>query len=373
LRVIISGGGTGGHIYPAVTIAKTLQEISKPEAILFVGTKQGLEADIVPKEGFSLETIDVAGFERRISLNTVKNVFRTMGSLWQAKKIITAFNPDVVVGTGGYVCGPVLLVASLLGIPTIIQEQNVIPGVTNRILARFVKMIATGYKEAEAHFPANAHILYTGNPIRPEVMLASREEGLAALGLKPDKFTLLVAGGSRGARSINNAMTEVCKSFSGDPAIQILHVTGQTEYNNIVGNYKQEGIGVSNSGNIIIKPYLYNMPQALAAADLVVFRAGAVGLAEITARGIPAILVPYPYAAENHQEFNARVLEREGAAVVIRDAELTGTKLVETIRQILSDPGKFTIMAQASQRRGRPDAALAIANAIISLVEKNAN
>lgn len=370
MRVIISGGGTGGHIYPAVTIARTLDQIAQPEAILFVGTRQGLEADIVPKEGYPIRMIDVAGFERKLTWSNFKNLFRTVGSLLQARRIIADFKPNLVIGTGGYVCGPVLLAASIMGIPTLIQEQNVIPGITNRILARFVKTVAVGYAEAKQYFPAAANVVYTGNPIRPDIMSASREEGLAALGLRPDRITLLTAGGSRGARSINNAMAEVHRRFSGNDNIQILHITGQSEYNNIVGNYQQCGIDVSNSGNIIIKPYLYNMPQALAAADLAVFRAGAIGLAELTARGIPSILIPYPYAAENHQEHNARVLEKEGAAIVFRDAELTGRLLADTIQAIISEPLRLKQMADASLRLGRPGAAHAIGNVAISLLDK---
>ena len=372
MRVIISGGGTGGHIYPAVTIAKALIEIAQPEALLFVGTRHGLEADIIPKEGYPLQMIEVAGFERKLTWDNFKNLFRVAGSLFQAKKIIADFKPDLVIGTGGYVCGPVLFVASIMGIPALIQEQNVIPGVTNRILARFVKTVAVGYKEAKTHFSASANVVYTGNPIRPDIVSASREEGLAALGLRPDRITVLTAGGSRGARSINSAMLEVHRRFSGSDNIQILHVTGQSEYNNIVGNYKQCGIDISNNGNIIIKPYLYNMPQALAAADLAVFRAGAIGLAELTARGVPSILIPYPYAAENHQEYNARVLEKEGAAIVIRDSELTGQLLADTIHNIISESGKLKQMAESSLQLGCPDAAYAIANAALLLLDKRA-
>lgn len=372
MRIIISGGGTGGHIYPAITIAKTLNEIAQPEAILFVGARQGLESDIIPKEGYPIKMINVAGFERQLTWRNIKNLFRTAGSLLEARKIIASFKPDLVIGTGGYVCGPVLLVASFLGIPTIIQEQNVIPGITNRILSRFVKIVAVGYKEAAAYFPSSSKIMVSGNPVRQDIISASREEGIAALGLRPDRITLLIAGGSLGARSINNAMAEVYRRFSENDSIQILHVTGQSEYNNIVGNYKQMGIDVSNTGNIMIKPYLYNMPQALAAADLAVFRAGAIGLAELTAKGIPSILIPYPYAAENHQEHNARVLEKEGAAVVIRDSELTGNILADTIERIIAEPEKLQQMAAASQRLGRPDAALEIAKAAISLLDKNA-
>lgn len=369
MRMIISGGGTGGHIYPAITIAREIAKLAEHCEILFVGTRQGLEADIIPKEGFDFTTIEVRGLERKLSWKNVQTLFNTVGGVWKSIQIVKAFKPDVVIGTGGYVCGPVLLAASLLKIPSMIQEQNVIPGITNKILARFVDKIAIGYKEAQAYFTEYKpeQIIFTGNPIRPEVMSATREEGQAALRLSPDKLTLLVVGGSRGARSINNAMLGVHKHFSGHERIQILHVTGQNEYNSIVGNSKQTGIELSSDGNIIINPYLYNMPLALAAADLAIFRAGAVGLAELTARGIPAILVPYPYAAENHQEFNAKALEKRGAACVIADKELSSSILIDTIERLLDNPEALSDMAKKSRELGRPQAAETIARLALSL------
>lgn len=366
MRLIISGGGTGGHIYPALTIARAISSMEKSE-ILFVGTSEGLEADIIPKEGFAFDTIDVRGLERKLSFRNIVTVFKTAASLWQARRILGRFKPDIVIGTGGYVCGPVLLAASLMGIPTLIQEQNVIPGITNKLLGRFVDKIAVGYGDAAKYFANPEKIIETGNPIRQEVLLASKEQGQDALKLDEGKITILVAGGSRGARSINNAMLEVHHYFSGNKNVQILHVTGQSEYNSIVDNFRQIGIELGKAGNIIIKPYLYNMPQALAAADIAIFRAGAIGLAELTARGIPSILIPYPHAAENHQEFNARVLERQGAAVVIRDAELTGKKLIEELNKLLDNQDKMRSMAAASKSLGRPEAADRIAHLALTL------
>jgi UDP-N-acetylglucosamine--N-acetylmuramyl-(pentapeptide) pyrophosphoryl-undecaprenol N-acetylglucosamine transferase len=367
MRVIISGGGTGGHIYPALTIARAINEI-EPSEILFVGTRQGLEADIVPKEGFPFANVDAGGIERRLTLGNLRNLLKAFAGLFESFAVLRRFRPDVVIGTGGYVCGPVLLTASLLGIPAIIQEQNVIPGVTNRILARFVGKIAVGYGEAAKNFGAGKDkVVVTGNPVRPDVLTATREEGLTALGLAPDRLTILVAGGSRGARSINTAMADVHARFAGRPGIQILHATGSGEYNNIVGLLAQRGIDIAKTGNITIVPYLYNMPQALAAADLAVFRAGAIGLAELTARGIPAVLIPYPYASENHQEFNARVLEAQGAALVIRDADLTGPRLADTLETLLGDADKLAAMARASKQLGRPEAAAEIARLAIGL------
>jgi UDP-N-acetylglucosamine--N-acetylmuramyl-(pentapeptide) pyrophosphoryl-undecaprenol N-acetylglucosamine transferase len=369
MRIIISGGGTGGHIYPAITIIKALQEKVKHCEVLFIGTHGGLEADIIPKEGFEIEFINVSGFERRLTVKNIQTIIKTMGSVWQSQKIIRNFKPDIVIGTGGYVCGPVLLAASLLSIPTMIQEQNVIPGITNKILSRFVDKIALGFAEAGRYFPNQSKIFFSGNPIRQEVMSATRSESMAALGLDPAKRTILISGGSRGARSINQAMLEVHQFFRGSKKIQLLHVTGQSEYNGIVGKFNQCGIDITTAGNIIIKPYLYNMPQALAVADLAVFRAGALGLAELTARGIPSILVPYPYAAENHQEFNAKAMEEQGAAILIRDMELNSDVLIEKISELINDPQKLDDMAVASKKIGRPKAAEGIAQMALSLIK----
>jgi len=367
MRIILSGGGTGGHIYPALTIIRAIEKAVKSCDVLFVGTQKGLEADIIPKEGYDFTTIDVRGFERSFTFQNLATIFKTVGSVWESQSIIRNFKPDVVIGTGGYVCGPVLLAASILGIPTLVQEQNVIPGVTNKILSRFVKKIALGYDDAAKHFSNQDKVIYTGNPIRSDVMSASREEGIQALGLDFNKKTILISGGSRGARSINQAMIHVHQFFAGRKDVQLLHVTGKNEYNGIVGNLQQRGIDFASAGNISIKPYLYDMPYALAAADLAIFRAGAIGLAELTARGIPSILIPYPYAAENHQEFNALVMKNNGAAEVILDKELSGEKLLTAVNSLIDDNSRLSSMALASKKLGRPQAADEIAQIVIGL------
>lgn len=368
MKVLVAGGGTGGHIYPAVTIARELQAQRPDCQILFVGTAQGLEADIIPKEGFPFTTIDVQGFQRKFSWDTFKTIGRLMKSLAQCRRILRDFKPDVVIGTGGYVCGPIVFMASLWGIPTAIQEQNVIPGVTNRLLARVVKLVLVGYMDAARYFPRGAKIVATGNPVRPDIIDADRKGGISALGLHPGKRTILVAGGSRGARAINEAMLQVYRDFAKNNDIQILHATGSGEFEELQAKVRQLGIDWQCNGNIILKPYLYNMADAMAAADLIVYRAGAIGLAEIAVRGLPAVLVPYPYAAENHQEHNARLVEKKGAAVVITDKELTGERLSTTLRQLLSQPGILAGMAEASCDLARPQATQEIVREILALL-----
>ena len=286
----------------------------------------------------------------------------------KAMSIVRRFKPDVAVGTGGYVCGPILLASSLLGIPTLIQEQNVMPGVTNRLLSRFVSCIAMGTKEAAEHFPKGKRVC-TGNPIREEVIKARSEDGKKMFGLDPKAKTVLVSGGSRGARSINRAMIGVLAHYAGKNGVQILHVTGKAGYDETMENLQAAGVDLSASKNLFVEPYLYNMPQALACADVAVFRAGAIGIAELTARGVPSVLVPYPFAAANHQEMNARAIAAAGAARMILDRELTAERLLSVLAELLSEDAKLKRMAKAAKKLGRPKAADEIANRVIRLAK----
>lgn len=370
MRIIVSGGGTGGHIYPALTIVRAIQKKIPDAEFLYVGTKDGLEADIVPKEGIAFETVNIQGFKRSLTPENLVRGAQAFGGVMKAMGIVRRFKPDVAVGTGGYVCGPILLASSLLGIPTLIQEQNVMPGVTNRLLARFVSCIAMGTKEAAAHFPKGKRV-FTGNPIREEVMRARSEDGKKIFGLDPAAKTVLVSGGSRGARSINRAMIGVLAHYAGRDGVQILHVTGKAGYDDTMERLKEAGVDLSAAGNLFVEPYLYNMPQALACADVAVFRAGAIGIAELTARGVPSILVPYPFAAANHQEMNARAIATAGAARMILDKELTAERLLSVLAELLSEDAKLRRMAKAAKKLGRPKAADEIASRVIRLARNN--
>lgn len=369
MNIIVSGGGTGGHIYPAITIIRTIQERVPDARFLYVGTTRGLEADIIPKEGLPFATIDLQGFKRSLSPENFLRAGRAMMAVIKAGKLVSDFQPDVVIGTGGYVCGPILMAASLKGVPTLIQEQNVVPGVTNKILAKFVTKIACGTEGAVKHFPAGKTV-FTGNPIRSEVMTAERAAGAAAFGFDPAKKTVLISGGSRGARAINRAMVDVLAAASRDDSVQYLHVTGRNEYDDILGRLEAAGVDLVGAKHIQVCPYLYNMPQAMALADIAVFRAGATGLAELTARGIPSILIPYPYAAENHQEHNARALAEHGAARMILNKDLTSEILKRELDELLADDGKLAAMAAKAREMGRPEAAATIADMAINLVRK---
>lgn len=362
MKIIVSGGGTGGHIYPALTLIDAIKAKRSDAEFLYVGTEKGLEADIVPKAGINFTALKLeGGLERRFTLENISRAANAVWSIKHASDVIKDFKPDVVVGTGGYVCGPILLAASLMKVPTLIQEQNAVAGVTNKILSKFVDKIAVGTRDALKNFPPEK-TTYTGNPIRAEVLAAKREDGLREFNFNDDKPIVLISGGSRGARSINNAMIDVLKSAAQKNSAQFLHVTGKGEFDSVTKN-----LGDLNAPNVKVVPYLYNMPTAMAMADLAVFRAGATGLAELTARGVPAILIPYPYAAENHQEFNARALVEAGAARMILNKDLTAEILSAKIDELLTSPELLKRMAAASLSLGKPAAANEIADMILQL------
>ncbi len=365
MNIMISGGGTGGHIYPALTIYKTLDTMVDAN-FLYVGTERGLESRIVPKEGIPFTTLPVQGLQRKLSLDTLVTAGKTLSSLWKANQLISEFKPDIVIGTGGYVCGPLLLAAALRGIPTLIQEQNVVPGITNKILSRFVDVVAVGYEEAIPQFPKAKQVVYTGNPVRPNVVAANREEARAYFGLQNDQTAILVAGGSRGARSINTAMQAVHEQYKGREDIKIIHATGTDEYSRVC-----ERLGIHEgevySPTSYIVPYLDNMDMAMAASDMAIFRSGAIGLAELAVRGIPSILIPYPYAAADHQTFNAKAFVEAGASTMIVDKELDGTRLLQAVDAMLADWGCRERMAQATLQLGKPEAAIEIAKLALSI------
>lgn len=369
MRFVVSGGGTGGHIYPALAIARGLQDRYPGAEILYVGTTGGMEADLVPKEGLPFQGIAAAGLERKLSLRNLRVLLQAGRGFLQACGIIKRFLPNAVIGTGGYVCGPVVLAAALKGIPTLIHEQNALPGITNRILSRFACRVAVTFADSAIFFPNEKKTILTGLPVRPEILSVDREAGLEKLNLEGDRFLLLSFGGSRGARSINQSMLAVIKRFAGDPRLNILHVTGKAGHEDFLEACSKESMDLAKIGNVTISSYVYNMQDALAAADLVISRAGAATLAELTALGIPSILIPYPYAAENHQEYNARALEKEGAAQVVLDRHLNGEVLCHKVDELLENPALMLRMAEASKKMGKRKALQDIINCVDNLIK----
>lgn len=356
MRVILTGGGTGGHIYPAIAIGQAVQKNWPDAELLYVGTETGLEKRILASSSYPFMAIDVEGLPRKLSWQALRALWKAFSSLRQAERIIREFQPDVVVGTGGYVCLPVVWAAARRGVPAFIHEQNALPGLTNRFLSRRVQGILLTFPEAKERFPqkARSKAVVTGLPVREEILRVSRSEGLQFFGFSPDKPVLLGLGGSRGAASINRAMPEVIKKFQD--RLQIIHITGADGHDSFLQGLQGAGINVGNCGNIIVRPYLHQMEYALACADLCVARAGATFISEMTARGIPGILIPYPYAAENHQEHNAKALLHKRAAEVTLDKDLTGELLVKQVEKIIFDAKKLRMMAQNSKKAGNTEA-----------------
>ncbi|HHY45935.1 MAG TPA: undecaprenyldiphospho-muramoylpentapeptide beta-N-acetylglucosaminyltransferase [Firmicutes bacterium] len=367
MRVVFAGGGTGGHIYPAITIARVLRERHPDSEILFVGSRRGPDSDIVTREGFEIKTIDMTGIPRRVSLRSVLAAFKAASGLTKAFAILTEFRPDVAIGTGGYISGPVLLAARLMGVPVAIQEQNVVPGFANRVLSRLARAVFVSFEESRPYFPRSSRVLVTGNPVRREIVEKGRTEGAEALGLDPGRPTLLVFGGSLGAGVINEAMCEAYPSLMKIPGLQVVHQTGPAGYDATRSKLVQRGIIPKYGGDIVLTPYLYDMASALASADLVVMRAGG-GVAEITARGLPAILVPLSGAPGAHQAKNAEVLRKAGAALVICQEGLNGEVLFHAVKSLLSSPARLAEMAGRSRALGKPDAALEIVREIEAIV-----
>lgn len=355
MRVILTGGGTGGHIYPALAIAKGLLAHDAKTEILYVGTRDGMEARLVPEAGINFAGISGKGLPRRLSPDTLKVVGKSFKALWETKELLRKFHPDLVVGTGGYVSGPVVLTAALFNFPTLLHEQNALPGITNRILARFVRRVMVTFPESMPRFGVKNKLELVGLPVRPEIGAVSREAGAKHFKLRTDRLTLLVTGGSRGARSINQAMIEVLAHLAQRPDIQVIWATGKATYMETVEGLKKRSIAWERPGWLILE-YLKDMPEALACADLYIGRAGAASLAELMVAGVPGLLVPYPYASENHQEYNARALVQAGAARLIKDSELNGQRLWKEVEGLISQPVLLAKMRAAAEKLAQPKA-----------------
>lgn len=353
MKYLLTGGGTGGHIYPAIAIANEILRNEPDAKILFVGTKNGLESELVPKSGFELKTITVQGFKRKLSFDTLRTVKKAIIGLKDANRILNDFKPDVVIGTGGYVCGPVVLMAVLKRLPTIIHEQNVYPGMTNRILSKFVKIVAVSYEDSIKYFYDKSKIVVTGNPIRSELLNGEKFQSLKRLGFSPDYPLVASVGGSRGAEKINLSMLELAKRKNKN--LQLLIITGSKQYDNVIEQFKLKNIDIDD--NVKIIPYCHNMSDVYAAADIIVCRAGAITLAELTATGVPSILIPSPYVTNNHQEYNARTLEKSGAAFVILEKDISGDILYDKIMYLLNNPEMIDRMRYNAKKLSKTNAA----------------
>ncbi len=351
-RLLIAGGGTGGHLYPGIAVAA--EAAKEGIEVLFVGTAQGIETRVVPREGFNLKLIDAGRFKGMGASQKIKTVLSIPAGAAQAAGVIRGFKPDAVLGVGGYASFPAVLAAKLMGKPVILQEQNAAPGLANKWLGKIADKVCLGFQAGGKFFPARKCVL-TGNPIRRGLLDMKKEDALTSMGLQGDKTTVLVTGGSGGASRINRAVADALPRLSDmKEKIQFIHQTGQRDYEETAAVYNRAGFASR------VMPYVYDMASAYACADIVICRAGALTIAEVTALGKPAVLIPYPFAADNHQEKNAREMEAAGAARVVLDREATGGRLSDEIRSLLSDAGTLLGMKERSRALGRPEAAVRV-------------
>ena len=358
MKLVIAGGGTGGHLFPALALAEEFKTMDESTEVMFIGGRRGLEEQVVPGYGYQLELLDVVSLKKRKGLGRVKAVYKAARAVVKAMGILRRVRPDGVIGSGSYSSGPVVLAAKLLRIKTAILEQNVLPGLTNRILGKFVDRVYTAFKEAGEYFPAE-RTLYAGNPVRRGIIKVREERS------PEGKFNLLVFGGSQGATTINAAFldaTEYLPDIWG--SLRVVHQTGSEGYGAAEAAYKRKGLDVE------LHSFIDDMAGVYAGADLIVCRAGATSIAEITTLGIPAILVPYPFSTDDHQELNARHLSDRGAAVMIRQDELTGSTLAGAIRKFFEDRAELERVKESVRTLGRPDAAGTIAKDYIELIER---
>lgn len=365
-KVLIAAGGTGGHVYPAIAIADALREVSNKVDILFVGTKDHMEWEAVSKAGYDITSIWISGFHRRFTLKNLLFPVKLATSLVQSIRIISKYNPDVAVSCGGYVAGPVGWIAAKKGIPLVIQEQNSYPGVTNRILGRDAKLIFTAFKDADDYFPSGKTTL-AGNPTRKSLTEADRQKALETFDFDSTKRTLLILGGSGGAKRINEAMSRHIKRLHDELNLQIIWQCGRRYYDQLRRDVKP-----TSFENLRLKDFIHDMPQAYAAADLVISRAGALSCSELALTGTPSILVPSPNVAGDHQAKNARSMVQAGAAKVAVDEKLE-TMLADMIEEVITDKQQLTKMSKAAKKLARPNAAEEIATEILKLTRNKLN
>lgn len=376
IKIIISGGGTGGHIFPAVSIANAIKELCPDAEILFVGAEGRMEMQRVPDAGYPIIGLPVAGFDRKHLWKNFAVIVKLIRSQWKARKIIRQFKPQVAVGVGGYASGPTLKTAGMMGIPTLIQEQNSYAGVTNKLLAKKACKICVAYEGMERFFPADK-IIITGNPVRQNLLTckASREEALKQFGLDPHKKTILILGGSLGARTINQTLIEGLKQIKGRPDVQFIWQTGKIYIEQVqqaITTFTGEPCRIHTAkgiDNLYVTDFIKDMAMAYAAADLVISRAGAGSISEFCLLRKPVILVPSPNVSEDHQTKNALALVNKEAAIYVKDAE-AGEKLLPTALQTVADSEKLQSLSQHIEQLAFPHSARVIAEEVLKLIKE---
>lgn len=363
-RVLVAAGGTGGHIFPAISIADALRELNPDVEIEFVGTRDRMEWIVVPNAGYKINNIWISGFHRRLTMKNILFPVKLTVSLLQSRSILRRFRPDVVVACGGFVAGPAGWVAGKMKIPVVLQEQNSFPGVTNRLLAKKAQIIFTAFQQAEHYFPKDK-IRLMGNPTRKSLLKADKKKGFDRFGFNENKPTLLVMGGSGGARALNDAMLKNLDALHDKLGLQIIWQCGTRYYDDL-----KVRVNSKKYANLRLLSFLDHMAEAYAVSDLVISRAGAISCAELTMIGKPSILIPSPNVAGDHQTKNAMALADNGATILLKDKELN-QRLYKEIEDLYKNPEKLNEISAAAKNMAMPDAAKHIAEEIITLIEKN--
>ena len=348
MKAIIAAAGTGGHINPGIAIANKIKEKEENSEVIFIGTDRGLENDLVPRAGYELKKIDAHGIERKLNIQNFKNLYATFKSIGEAKEVLTRFKPDVVIGMGGYICVPVVIAAKKLNIPVVLHESNAFPGIAVRLFKNKADKILVGFEDAKKRLENKENVVVTGNPIRIKKLELNKEEKtkiIESVGLKSDKPVVLAFGGSQGAQSINRSLLEIIVNKKNKD-YQIIWAAGPNQYEDIKNKLKEVNMDIDNLEIVKILPYIYNMEEIMNACDLVVSRSGAMTITEISVVGKPAIFIPFPFATENHQEYNAKVLENVGAAKIILNKDLNSESLGKTISKLISNKKELEQMGE---------------------------
>ncbi|MBR0490842.1 MAG: undecaprenyldiphospho-muramoylpentapeptide beta-N-acetylglucosaminyltransferase [Clostridia bacterium] len=371
MRVIIAAAGTAGHINPGLAIANKIKKEQPNSEIIFIGTSRGLENDLVPRAGYELKTIEAYGLSKKISFDNLKKLVKTFIGMGQAKKIVKQFKPDIVIGTGGYICGAVITAASKQGIPTLLHESNAFPGKAVKMLAKRTDTILVSFQDAKDRIPDAKNIVCTGTPVKIKKQnygINEKNEIIKENGLNASKPIVLVYGGSQGAQKINEALTEIIKKKL-NKNYQVIWATGPKQYDIIKENLGE--IDIENIENMKVVPYIYDMEKIMNIADLIVARSGAMTITEISNLGKASILVPLPNVSNNHQMYNAKVLEKINAAEIIENDNMNGELLNKTINEIVSDKEKIKLMGASAYSISIKDTQDKIFKEILALLNRN--
>lgn len=354
LIVAVTGGGTGGHIYPAIAVAQALKQDADIEKVYYVGCPGNMEKEIAIKEGLEFIPVPTSGMPRKLGIDLIKWYLKLNKSVGTALIRLRRIKPDVILGTGGYVSGPVLIAAIILKIPFVIHDPDAHPGIVNRFMAPWAKTVSLAFEGAKSYINSK-NIVINGNPIRSSISNIERETALNDLDLDPNKKTLLVIGGSQGAKTINNAMLDSIKALIVEHNLQVIHQTGKKNYEEYIQQISQKWPEYKENKSYIVAPYFDNMSIPLAAADLAISRAGSLSISELNLSKLPSILVPYPYAAADHQRYNARALVKAGASEYLEDADCNQRNLTELVLQILNNEEKLKSMQLANKQLAKPN------------------